>query len=144
MDEIASQKVATEQLVRQEAQSAPVTKYFPICKIQELEHLEEKITTANKDVYESAVSAILCNNMKNIKMLLNVDVINDLNMDGTHRKISLKSFPNLYSTLTGAIAKMPFKGLSPEDMVRKAINFEKAKFFKRVYRQKKKVSSGTN
>ncbi|XP_067622122.1 uncharacterized protein [Eurosta solidaginis] len=52
MDEIAGQKVATEQLVRQEAQSAPVTKYFPICKIQELEHLEEKITTANKDVYD--------------------------------------------------------------------------------------------
>ncbi|XP_067612826.1 uncharacterized protein [Eurosta solidaginis] len=109
MDEIAGQKVATEQLIRQEAQSAPVTKYFPICKKQELEHLEEKITSANKDVYESAVSATLCNNMKNIKMLLNIDVINDLNMDGTHRQISLKSYPNFYSTLTGAIAKMPFK-----------------------------------
>ncbi|XP_017481301.1 PREDICTED: uncharacterized protein LOC108370485 [Rhagoletis zephyria] len=140
MDAISGQKVATEQLVRQEAQTAPVTKYFPICDIPEMQHLEEKITPANRDVYESAVSAILCNNIKNIRLLLNMDVIKALNVDGSHGKIGLKFFPNFYGTLTGAVAKMPFKGLSPEDTLRKAIKFEKARYFKKAYRQKKKTS----
>ncbi|XP_017465523.1 PREDICTED: uncharacterized protein LOC108358598 isoform X3 [Rhagoletis zephyria] len=44
MDAIAGQNVATEQLVRQESQKAPVVKYFPICNISEMQQLENKIT----------------------------------------------------------------------------------------------------
>ncbi|XP_017493281.1 PREDICTED: uncharacterized protein LOC108381367 isoform X1 [Rhagoletis zephyria] len=138
MDAIAGQKVATEQLVRQEAQNTPVVKYFPICDIPEMRALECKITSANRDIYEAAISSILCNNIKNISMLLKIDVINELNVDGSHGKVGLKSFPNFYGALTGAIAKMPFKGLTPEDTVRSALKFEKAKYFKKAYRQKKK------
>ncbi|XP_049316754.1 uncharacterized protein LOC109579422 isoform X1 [Bactrocera dorsalis] len=141
MDAIAVQKVATEQLIRQESKNAPITKYFPISDVPEMHQLEEKITPTNRDVYESAMSAILCNNLRNIRLLLNKDVIASINVDGSHGKISLKSFPNFYASLTGAIAKLPFKGLSPEDALRKAIAFEKAKCFKKAYRQKKKNSA---
>lgn len=51
MDAIAGQKVATQQLVRQEAQNTPVVKYFPVCDIPEMQALECKITSATRDVY---------------------------------------------------------------------------------------------
>lgn len=93
-------------------------------------------------------------------MLLKTEVIKRVNVDGSHGKIGLKSFPNFYGALTGikffylqfyhcvysdifvphsgAIAKMPFKGLTPEDILRSALKFEKAKEFKKAYRQRKK------
>ncbi|XP_017474672.1 PREDICTED: uncharacterized protein LOC108365202 [Rhagoletis zephyria] len=138
MDAIASQKVVTQQLVRQETQNVPVAKYFPVCDIAEMEELEAKISSANKDVYESVIASILCNNMKNISLVLKTDVIVALNLDGSHGKIGLKKFPNFYTVLTGAVAKLPFKGSTPEEMLRKAIHFEKAKYFKKLYREKQK------
>ncbi|XP_036329511.1 uncharacterized protein LOC118741632 [Rhagoletis pomonella] len=139
MDAIAGQKVATEQLVRQESQKAPVVKYFPICNISEMQQLENKITCDNRDVYETAISSILQFNLKNITLVIRSDVINAINVDGSHGKVGLKSFKNFYHTLTGAIAKLPLKGLTPEESLRKALQFEKSKYLKKIYRQKTKM-----
>lgn len=49
MDAIATQKVATEQLVRQELGNAPVLNYFPINNVEELTQLENKLSAANRD-----------------------------------------------------------------------------------------------
>ncbi|XP_067614689.1 uncharacterized protein [Eurosta solidaginis] len=56
MDAIAGLKVATEQLVRQEVQNTPVVKYFPLCDVYEMQQLDEKITSSNRDVYEAIVT----------------------------------------------------------------------------------------
>ncbi|XP_067627807.1 uncharacterized protein [Eurosta solidaginis] len=56
MDAIAGLKVATEQLVRQEVQNTPVVKYFPLCDVYEMQQMDEKITSSNRDVYESTIA----------------------------------------------------------------------------------------
>ncbi|XP_067612990.1 uncharacterized protein [Eurosta solidaginis] len=144
MDAIAGLKVATEQLVRQEVQNTPVVKYFPLCDVYEMQQLDEKITSSNTDVYESTIASILCNNIKNLPLIIKTDVIIALNLDGTHGKIGLKSFPNLYSALAGAVSTLPFKGLTPEDMLRKGLQFSKSKHFKKLHRQKNRVHNHNN
>ncbi|XP_036335213.1 uncharacterized protein LOC118745707 isoform X2 [Rhagoletis pomonella] len=139
MDAIAGQKVATEQLERQEAQNTAVVKYFPVCDIPEMQALEFKITSANRDIYEVAISSILCNNIKNISSLLKIEVINQLNVDGSHGKVGLKSFPNFYGALAGAIAKMPFKGLTPETLSETHLNLKRQNFSKRHIDKRKKI-----
>ncbi|XP_036344444.1 uncharacterized protein LOC118753680 [Rhagoletis pomonella] len=138
MDAIATQKVATEQLVRQESENAPVVKYFPLNNLEELAQLESKLSAANRDIFESAISSIICNNMKNVSLVLRTQLIHQINVDGSHGKVGLKKFPNFFCVFTGAVSKLPFKGLTPEEIIRRTLQFEKAKQYKRIYREKKK------
>ncbi|XP_017465362.1 PREDICTED: uncharacterized protein LOC108358497 [Rhagoletis zephyria] len=73
---------------------------------------------------------------------------NKMLLQNSSRRVSLTSECTIesrrISVSTSAIeangdtAKMPFKELTPEDTVRSALKFEKAKYFKKAYRQKKK------
>lgn len=117
MDAIARQKVATEQLVREKSQTNP--KILPdicpqryICKLYILKTFNTNfriiiLLTSFTFISREIISSVLQSNMKNLPRIMQKKVIQLTNVDGSHEKIGLKTFPNFFQILTGAISKLP-------------------------------------
>ncbi|XP_075154839.1 uncharacterized protein LOC142236345 [Haematobia irritans] len=130
---LAEQKVLIKTLQRQQAQEVPLQNKFPLDTEKALIALNNEINTENKDLYMTVMKNIIVREgiAKSLKNVIGTDVIINYNIDGNHGKKSLKYLSNFYTALLDSIPVSDISQ-SPETQLRKAIQLQKKRHFKKI------------
>ncbi|XP_075154215.1 uncharacterized protein LOC142227621 [Haematobia irritans] len=137
MTALSVQKVVTESLVRQEKNNAAIKNVFPINTLEELKTLNDVIMDENQQVYTNAMKLSLKGKLtKALTTILSLELILDINIDGTHGKRRLKDFDKFFKALMDAVRPLYD---DPEKELRKALSVIKKRHFHNVCVEKKKA-----
>ncbi|XP_073826845.1 uncharacterized protein [Musca autumnalis] len=138
VEAVATNQVMIENLVRQKCNENPISNKFPITTEEDLIQLNTEINTENKAQYVNIVAKILERGgvLKNFKHIIDDNVSMDYNVDGIHGKKSLKQLKNIYDVILEAVLRHENTSGSGEDLIRKSMQRQKKRVFKRNSVQK--------